>query len=128
MGKSQETKENQMNTFILADYSGAAGGISAMVLFFAFLMLIYSVLCFLVPVFIYRIMRRGTEAADTLRRIEAHLFNQTPVQLGIQAAQQGASTVQRAATARTIDDVNKAIGYEPEKGMAKWTDKGWVKG
>ncbi len=41
-------------------------------------MLVYSVLCFLVPVFIYRIMRRETEASNTLRRIETllHLQNQ----------------------------------------------------
>jgi hypothetical protein len=77
MGESrtEETteKENQMNTLILADYSGGAGGMSSGVLLLGVLMLVYSVLCFLVPVFVYRIMRRGTETSDTLGRIEALL-------------------------------------------------------
>jgi hypothetical protein len=70
---NRRNKEIEMNILILAEYSGAAGGISSGILLLGVLILVYSVLCFLVPVFIYRIMRRGTETSDTLRRIEALL-------------------------------------------------------
>ena len=52
------------------DYSGAAAGIGSLISVGMILIFLYSVLCFLVPIFIYRIMRRGTQVHDTLLRIE----------------------------------------------------------
>jgi uncharacterized oligopeptide transporter (OPT) family protein len=55
---------------INSDYSGAASGIAGIMGLITILIIIYGIICFLVPIFIYRIMRRGTEMANTMSRIE----------------------------------------------------------
>jgi hypothetical protein len=69
-----------MTTLILlADYDGAANGFTGIIgVLWILLCFIYGVICFLVPIFIYRIMRRGTESYDALCRIEQLLQAQTP--------------------------------------------------
>jgi len=39
---------------------------------------IYGVMCFLVPIFIYRIMRRGTELTELVKQLETVLRKQLP--------------------------------------------------
>jgi hypothetical protein len=55
---------------ILADGAVAGGAVAGLIVLIPVLLFIYSVVCFLVPIFIYRIMRRGTDSYETLRRIE----------------------------------------------------------
>jgi hypothetical protein len=66
----------------LLAYSGgetaAGSAIAGLIVLVPFLLFIYGVVCFLVPIFIYRIMRRGTESHQTLRRIEQLLSTQKP--------------------------------------------------
>jgi hypothetical protein len=64
-----------MNT--LADASSGAGAaIAGLIVLMPVLLFIYSVVCLLVPIFIYRIMRRGTDSYETLMRIERLLATQ----------------------------------------------------
>jgi|ERR1700730_753575 len=62
---------------LLADYSSAADAVAGFTLLSGLLTFIYGIICLLVPVFIYRIMRRGTERYHALLRIET-LLAQAP--------------------------------------------------
>ena len=44
--------------------------------------------------------------------------------ISVQTAQNQPAVTQTKA----LEDVNKVRGYEPGKGMAKWTPEGWIKG
>jgi hypothetical protein len=62
---------------ILADGGSAAGeAIAGLIVLIPVLLFIYSIVCCLVPIFIYRIMRRGTDSCETLKRIEQLLGSQ----------------------------------------------------
>jgi hypothetical protein len=58
---------------LIADYKGAASGIAGIIGVFWVLAFIYGIICFFVSVFVYRIMRRGTERLNALLRIESLL-------------------------------------------------------
>jgi hypothetical protein len=66
---------------ILADSSSeAAGGMGVLVLIAMWLaILVYGVICLLVPFWIYRIMENSTQSYETLRRIE-QLLKPAPVE------------------------------------------------
>jgi hypothetical protein len=59
-----------MNTLADVPATGAGEAIAGLIVLIPVLIFIYSVVCFLVPIFIYRIMRRGTDSYETLKRIE----------------------------------------------------------
>lgn len=60
-----------MNLFLAqTDGVGAVAGLASLVSLLMFLSFFYSILCILVPIFIYRIMRNGTRAEEALLRIE----------------------------------------------------------
>jgi hypothetical protein len=49
---------------------GVVAGLASLVSLLMFLSFFYSILCILIPIFIYRIMRNGTRAEEALLRIE----------------------------------------------------------
>ena len=62
-----------MLTLLADSSSGAADVVAGFTLLSGLLTFIYGIICLLVPVFIYRIMRRGTESYHSLLRIETLL-------------------------------------------------------
>ena len=59
-----------MNLFLAQTEAGALTGLASLVSLLMFLSFFCSILCILVPIFIYRIMRNGTRAEEALLRIE----------------------------------------------------------
>jgi hypothetical protein len=72
-----------MNLF--ADYNPvetvAGGGIARLMVLVPLLLFIYGLVAFFVPIFVYRIMRRGTQTHETLKRIEKLLIRQQQSQV-----------------------------------------------
>ena len=90
-----------MNT--LAEYNGGSeatgGAIAGLIVLVPLLLFIYGVVCFFVPIFIYRIMRRGTQSFETLRRIEQLLTTQQPPR------------TKSALMAKSVDDWDRTAIY-----------------
>jgi hypothetical protein len=49
---------------------GILAGLAGLVSFVSVFLFFYAIICILLPVFIYRIMRNGTRSQETLERIE----------------------------------------------------------
>lgn len=87
----------------IADYEGVAGGIAGIIGIMWLLAIIYGIICFFVPVFIYRIMRRGTESLNALLRIESLLRVQHPTTNTVGDPALDPKTIYGPTTRPTVD-------------------------
>lgn len=90
---STDNQPTFMNSIFLADATDtAAFGIGGLIVFVPILLIWYSIMCLLVPIFIYRIMRNTTESYDRLCKIESLLKQQLLQQPTARSAEPAAST------------------------------------
>jgi uncharacterized membrane protein YedE/YeeE len=53
--------------------AGLAGGLGAVSILIFLVAVVYGIMCLLVPIFIYQILRRATDIRDTLRELNRKL-------------------------------------------------------